>query len=51
MCIVTDALNEGGNRTLHHFSWWKEKNGWIKVDGSERLIFSPSGSTVGMLEP
>ena len=51
VCIVTDALNEGGNRTLHHFSWWKEKNGWIKVDGSERLIFSPSGSTVGMLEP
>ena len=51
VCIVTDALDEGGNRTLHHFSWWKEKNGWIKVDGSERLIFGPSGSTVGMVNP
>lgn len=50
VCIVTDALNEGGNRRLHHFSWWKEKNSWIKVDGSERLAFSPSGSTVAILE-
>ena len=50
VCIVTDALDEGGNRTLHHFSWWKAKNNWIKVDGSERLVFSPSGSTIAMLE-
>ena len=26
VCIVTDALNERGKRTLHVFSWWKEEN-------------------------
>lgn len=50
VCIVTDALDEGGKRTLHHFSWWRDKNSWVKVDGSERLVFNPSGSTVAMLE-
>ena len=50
VCIVTDALDERDNRTLHHFSWWKGKKRWIKVDGSEGLAFSPSGSTVATLD-
>ena len=50
VCIVTDALNERGNRQLHHFSWWKKEGSWIKVDGSDRLSFLPSGSTVAKLE-
>ena len=50
VCIVTDALNERGMRRLHVFSWWEEEKDWIKLDGSERLIFSPSGSTVARLQ-
>jgi len=50
VCIVTDALNEHGQRQLHHFSWWSQKKAWIEVDGSRRLKFDPSGSTIATLD-
>ena len=50
VCIVTDALNERGNREIHHFSWWPNKNEWINVEGSsEKLQFHPSGATVARI--
>ena len=50
VCIVTDALNEYGQRLLHHFSWWQEKKAWIEVDGSRTLHFRPSGATIASLD-
>ena len=50
VCIVTDALNERGNSTIHHFSWWADRKKWIDVEGSSaELRFRPSGATVARL--
>lgn len=49
VCIVTDALNEHGQRRLHHYSWWTERKAWIDVEGSRTLSFRPSGATIAKM--